>query len=734
MSTGEENRSYRSLIENSSDAIVVHDLEGKILYANPAAIALVGDKSLEEAMQKSVFVHLPKDIAEIGRRDSRKLLEGQSLPPLIAPFFLANGDRIEVEVHANFVNFEGHPAIQVHIRDITRCKHVDEILRERLEMERALINSPIDMEILLDANGTILNINDNYAGMLGKSPRDLLGVHIWDVMPPDAAASQKEYFHKAMLSKQTVRFEEKRGDKWYDSYVNPIVSSQETVIQLAITSRDITERKRIEEALRESEENYRALVEMSPDAILIHQEGKIVYANPVAIQLSGSANPDGLIGGDIFDFIHPDFHERVQQNIQNAVKGMTTPPTEMQIIQKDGTLAMYEGRGKRLFYRGIPSIQVVLRDISERKKIEASLRESEEKYRTLVEMSPDAIVIQRNDLIVYANPATARLFRVSNPDDLVGMAGLNLIHPDSHSVILDNARKDFEGVLTPPTEFQVTRGDGTLATFEGMGRKLLYNGEPAIQVIFRDVTERKQAEDQLKEYSKTLKQSNEDLVLFAAIASHDLQEPIRTIVTYAQLLRTECRERPCPSLEKHLQIIENAGLRMNALVDNLRQYSNVRDKMVLKQADMEKILKSALNNLQVRIQDTRAAITHDPLPTVLADGTQIIQVFQNLIDNAIKFRKEGTTPKIHISASPAGDMWEFAVRDNGIGIPSQYFEKIFVLFEHLHRRDAYPGTGLGLALCKKIIERHGGRIWVESAEGEGATFFFTLKGWNGFPG
>jgi light-regulated signal transduction histidine kinase (bacteriophytochrome) len=165
---------------------------------------------------------------------------------------------------------------------------------------------------------------------------------------------------------------------------------------------------------------------------------------------------------------------------------------------------------------------------------------------------------------------------------------------------------------------------------------------------------------------------------------------------------------------------------MHTLVNDLRQYSGVRQEKPLAPTSMEMALFVALDNLRLAVKDADASITHDPLPTVIADSTQMIQVFQNLIDNAIKFRREGVAPVIHIFVSQMDSMWQFAIQDNGLGISSEYFDKIFVLFERLHRRDAYPGTGLGLALCKRIIERHGGRIWVESEDGKGSTFYFTL--------
>lgn len=344
-------------------------------------------------------------------------------------------------------------------------------------------------------------------------------------------------------------------------------------------------------------------------------------------------------------------------------------------------------------------------------------------------MSPDAIVIHQEGKIVYVNPATLRMRGSSVRDDLIGMDVFDLVHPEFHGIVQQNIRNDLEGMPTPTTEVQIVRKDGSLSTYEGRGRKLLFEGKPAIQVVLRDITERKKAELQLKEYAENLKRSNEDLELFVHIATHDLQEPVRGIVNYTQLLLNQCREGKSPQTEKYLKIIENAGLQMNILVNDLREYSRVRTHAKsLEQVDTGTILMHALNNLQLVIKETRASITHDPLPVVLADATQITQVFQNLIDNAIKFRGEGVIPQIHISAVSLDGMWQFAVRDNGIGIPRDYLDKIFILFERLHGRDAYPGTGLGLALCKRIIERHGGRIWVESEVGKGSTFYFTLPG------
>ena len=616
MQDNEENLNFKVLVEHSSDAIVVHDLDGKILYANPAALVLVGDSSLEEATKKSAFAHLSENIAKVGHRDSKKLLKGQYLPPLIAPLFLTNGERIEVEVHANFVIFKGRPAIQVHMRDITHRKRVDEILKEKCATERALINSPIEMGVILDVEGTILNINDNFAAILEQSPQDILGLCIWDLMPAEWTANRRKYFDQAIRSKRTVRFEEKYGDKYYDSLANPILSSQGEVLQIAITARDITGRILIEEALKEQEREIQNLMENSPDGIIItDEEGRVARWNKGAEIITGLAAKDVI---------------------------------------------------------GVPAWEIQARNV------------------TNEWAGPDPSA--------YYRRLWAQLFADSNNQRFTRL---------------------FDGQIRTPR--------GEIKYIEQSIFRIPSQRGFRIGAIFRDITSRKKEEQKLKEFAESLKRSNEDLELFVNIAAHDLQEPLRGIVAYSQLLIDRCKDGKDPLIQKYMKVVENSGLQMSQLLDDLRVYTRVGVRgEQFNPVDMEKVLRKAKNNLELVIQETHAVITHEQLPIVKGDSMQITQVFQNIIDNAIKFCREGTVPEIHVSAVQRDGYWQFAVRDNGIGIQEEYYNKIFVLFERLHRRDMYPGTGLGLALCKKIIERHGGRIWVESEFGKGSIFYFTL--------
>lgn len=225
-----------------------------------------------------------------------------------------------------------------------------------------------------------------------------------------------------------------------------------------------------------------------------------------------------------------------------------------------------------------------------------------------------------------------------------------------------------------------------------------------------------------------LAEANAELEQFAYVASHDLQEPLRMVTSYLQLLKKRYQDRLDDDAHEFIAYAVDGTTRMRRLIDDLLAYSRVstRDRL-FEPIDCEELLAQALSNLAIAIKDSDALITHSSLPSVMADSTQLVRVFQNLIGNAIKFRAD-RRPQIHISAEQQGGEWIFSVKDNGIGIPSEYLKRIFIIFSRLHTQAEYPGTGIGLAICRKVVERHGGRIWVDSQPGEGATFFFTIPG------
>jgi light-regulated signal transduction histidine kinase (bacteriophytochrome) len=236
----------------------------------------------------------------------------------------------------------------------------------------------------------------------------------------------------------------------------------------------------------------------------------------------------------------------------------------------------------------------------------------------------------------------------------------------------------------------------------------------------------KRLRDENKQGQDELARSNRDLEQFAYVASHDLQEPLRMVATYTQLLAERYQDKLDADADKYIHYAVDGALRMQVLVRDLLAFSRVgRQGTELAETDCNKVMETVLQNLESAIQDSGARVRYKPLPTVTADGSQLLQVLQNLIANAMKFHGEDA-PVIQISCEKKGRDWVFSVADNGIGIAPEHAETIFVIFKRLHTRTEYPGSGIGLSICKKIVEHHGGRIWVESAPGHGCTFYFTI--------
>jgi len=246
------------------------------------------------------------------------------------------------------------------------------------------------------------------------------------------------------------------------------------------------------------------------------------------------------------------------------------------------------------------------------------------------------------------------------------------------------------------------------------------------RLLRREISERRKADEAAARHAAELERSNAELEQFAHVASHDLKEPLRMVASYLELLQRRYKGRLDNDADDFIHFAVDGALRMRNLMDGLLALSQVGTHgRPFEPTDCDAVVDKAVNDLAVAIGESRAVITRDPLPTVLGDAGQLEQLFQNLVSNAIKFRSE-EEPRVHITARRKRTEWLFSVRDNGIGIDSKYSERIFVVFQRLHAREERSGTGIGLAISKKIVERHGGRIWIESRPGEGTTFYFTI--------
>ncbi|MFN0006353.1 MAG: ATP-binding protein [Planctomycetota bacterium] len=306
---------------------------------------------------------------------------------------------------------------------------------------------------------------------------------------------------------------------------------------------------------------------------------------------------------------------------------------------------------------------------------------------------------------------------------------LSQVHPDdqdSVDTVFGKAQRDLKPF---GFRYRIVRPDGTVRTLDGRGEITL---DPASGNAIRmhgtgqDVTEMEQAEKELADRTLELERSNAELERFAYVASHDLQEPLRAVASHVQILQEDYQGKLDAEADESIRCAVEGARRMRDLIQDYLAYSRVRigaDPLEL--TSSEEALARAVYGLDDRIRETRARVTHDELPEVIADPAQLVDLFKNLIANAVKFKRD-ELPRVHVSAARADKTWIFSVRDNGIGIDPEHTARIFQLFQRLHTQDRYPGTGIGLAICKKIVERHGGRIWVESMPDMGSVFHFTL--------
>lgn len=378
-------------------------------------------------------------------------------------------------------------------------------------------------------------------------------------------------------------------------------------------------------------------------------------------------------------------------------------------------------------------------ELAERRRAEHKLRDSEAMYHSLVDTLP--ISILRKDLrgrLSYGNRGYCEL--MGRPlAELLGRTDYDLFPRElADKYLNDDERVVRTGEIFEDVEEHRTK-DGKRSYVHVLKAPVRDADGKTIgtQIIFWDVTARKLAEEALARANAELAHSNKELEQFAYVASHDLQEPLRMVTSYTQLIARRYEDKLGQDAREFMNFAVEGALRMQRLILGLLEYSRIGSKpRPFENVDANDALDAALANLTVSLEEANAVVTRGPLPVVVGDSLQLTQIFQNLISNALKFRA-AAPPQIHVSArreSSAGPgqaaitcaEWIFSVRDNGLGIEPQYFDRIFVIFQRLHTQDQYPGTGIGLAICKKIVERHGGRVWVESTPGEGTTFSFTL--------
>ena len=633
---------------------------------------------------------------------------------------------------------------------------------------RSLIEASLDPFVTISPDGTITDVNAATAEVTGRSREELIGTDFstYFTDPGRARAGYEAAFRTGSVRDYELEIRHTSGRLTSVIY-NATVYRDEAggVAGVFAAARDITERKKAEQEWS----RLAAIVDSSDDAIIGKTlDGTIVSWNSGAEKIYGYADTE-IVGRHISVLVPPDQVDEIDGILARIWDGNPVHHYETVRIRKDGspiqislTLSPIRNRDGR-----VVGASTIARDITARKLAEEGVRRANEYNRSLIEASLDPLVtISADGMISDVNEATVRVTGVPREE----LIGTNFSH---YFTDPGRARAGHEAVFR----------DGSVTDYEleirhrvGQVIPVLYNatvyrdetgGVAGVFAAARDMTEQKRAEaalrtaynelddrvkertadlveanrqleqeiaehrataDQLRRKSEELARSNRELQQFAYIASHDLQEPLRAISGFTELLERRYRGQIDERADRYINFIIDGTDQMQQVIQDLLAYSRVQTKAhEFDLIDANRALEQALCNLQVSIRERGARVTVEgPLPEISADGIQLTQVFQNLIGNALKFQRPGATPEIRVSAVREGSDWAFSIADNGIGIDARHLDRIFMLFQRLHAKGDYEGTGIGLAICKRIVERHGGSIAVRSTPGAGSTFTFSI--------
>jgi PAS domain S-box-containing protein len=504
-------------------------------------------------------------------------------------------------------------------------------------------------------------------------------------------------------------------------------------------------------ALHASRERFHLLFDNLKDGVFVHpilpgnRPGPFELVNDAACAMTGytreelsTMTPWDLDDPETSSAYIPEAMQRLHEDGHAVFEAVQ--------MGKSGRKIPVEVNANVVTLQGRPTIISVTRDITARKHMESerrmaieALQESEEHLAMIIEGAELGTWdwdVQTGHVVFNARWAEMLGYTLDEIEPDVS-EWQKLVHPDDMPAVQKKLNAHLEG-RTPiyRTEYRIRTRSGGWTWILDVGRVLVRDdaGRPIRAAgVHQDITERKHAEAQLEQYAADLKRSNEELEQFGYVISHDLREPLRMVKSYLALLAQRYRDALDAKANQYIDYAVDGAERMQAMIQALLDLSRVETRgRAFAPTDVEAVLERTRVVLRPAVRETDAEITHDPLPTVMADEAQLAQVFQNLIANAIKFRREGVPPRVHVTAregergGEGEGEWIISVTDNGIGIDPEQADRLFRIFQRLHTADEYPGLGLGLALCKRIVERHGGRIWVESEPGRGATFTFTL--------
>ncbi|NOT50555.1 MAG: PAS domain S-box protein [Chitinophagaceae bacterium] len=622
-------------------------------------------------------------------------------------------------------------------------------LRESEEFVKAIINNTSSPITIRDIKGRYVLVNRPVTKLLRHEENEIIGKSSYDFLPKEIAELAKKADDKCIREASTTHDEIslalEDGVHYFSVNRFPLFGNDGKVNAVGTLSTDITTIKKAEEQIREmnakleklvkektkevieKETQYRFLIENMREGIqVLGFDWRYVFVNKAVVHQSKylkeellqrtiMENYPGVEGTELFRVLKICMEERIPQLM------------ESEFVFPDGTREWFE-----LSIQPVPEgIFILSMDITERKKSEEKLNASESRFRSIIEQFPYPVVTYtpEGDYIA-ANKAWETMWKYKRED----VIGYN-IRKDPQMIssgLSVTVEKAFAGEVATSEPYlydPAVIGHNSPRRWMQMTLYPLKNDKDRILeviLILLDITENKEAEEKLKKYAEQLQSSNTELERFAYIASHDLQEPLRMVGSFLNLLEVELGDKLGETAKSYVTFAVDGAARMKVLVNDLLHYSRVgTNREAFTNFDLNEIMVYVLRVHDQEIQNTEALIKLSPLPTVTGNKALISQLLINLLGNALKYRSK-KQPVIEIGYTEENDSQVFFVKDNGIGIDPKFFDKIFIIFQRLHTKGEYPGTGIGLAICKRIIEVHKGNIWVESKENEGSTFYFSI--------
>jgi PAS domain S-box-containing protein len=728
---------WRILFDHTLDGIVLCDPKsGKVVLTNQAAADIFGFGTPERIIGTTLLERIPEEdedreqVARVFTKDISSNLHK------VRDFRVRteDGRMIWISVLPTMTSYQGEPAVLLSVRDITAPKQAEEALRESEQKFKQIFTNVNDEIVFVDLTGKVLDVNERATDISGYSRDEVIGRNVAElpIFSPETLARMAELMAKASevqgvaepLSEITVIH--KDGHQMYVQVSScPIRGAQGELVGFCAIIRDITERKRIEMDLRMR--THAMTCSLNAIAVL-DAEGRFMYVNPSFLELWGFDSDVEVLGKSLLETTAFSLEKGSLPKITETLMRGGSWLGEVKATRfKDGsklTVLLSASLVRDEAGRHVGFV-ASFTDISDLKKTQEELAS----FSSVFEIATEGIsIVNLDGTIRETNDAALRFFGEQDKKNVLGRNIMDFIPPQEKERTIAGLQGVMGSGHVPETELQIIADDGRSLTVAVSGTLVRDDGgnPKAFVALYRDITDRKKAEKALERQAEELARSNKELQTFAYVASHDLQEPLRMVSSYVQLLARRYKGKLDADADDFINYAVDGASRMQTMINDLLAYSRVGTRRKPPEpTDSQMAVSRAIAILQRTIEEKGAVVTSDPLPTVMADPAQLVQVFQNLISNAIKFHGN-EPPHIHVSAEKRPDEWLFSVRDNGIGIEPQYHERIFVMFQRLHTREEYPGTGIGLAICKRIVEQHGKRIWVESEPGHGATFHFTM--------